>query len=167
MLALTPPAYQRLEQLVLRAVHHRGTSGALRTDVLVALVLGAPETPAGLGPLAVDLRHPKYSGHPEPVTRLSLLARERLVVRLPAPVSWRLNLLVNVAREQNPHANRTKLVVGLIWQAHTRLSRRRLHELLERANTGRADDACVAGQETAAVLSLRRPNPGPRPLRSA
>lgn len=140
-------------------------AGRCAQTVLVALLLDAPETAGALGPLAVDLRHTKYSGHPMPVTRVSALARERLVVRLPAPISWRLNVLVDLAREDNPRANRTNLVVGLIWQANSRHSRRRLHELLRRAGDCVAEEASVAGADPAAVLSLRRPHPGPRPLR--
>lgn len=159
MLALTDPALKRLDAMVRKTWRSDAGVGARRKDVLSGLILHAPEAPSALVRLAVDVRHPKYAGTSAPATRIGKIARERLVVTLPSPVSLRLNLLVHLARSEGHSAHRANLVIGLIWTGPTTI--KAITKLAHDGRNWTAAQAALASGPVGAVLTSRHPNPGP------
>ncbi len=161
MLALTPPAVQRLDNLVRQTYGREAGEGGSRREVIAGLILHAPENADSLGSLSVELRSPKYSGFQQPVSRLNELVRNNVVVQLPAPVSLRLDRLVARARDAGYRAHRTNLVVGLIFLAD-KYKPSTICRLASGTRTCPARSAALQSEPASTVLSLDRPKPGPR-----
>jgi hypothetical protein len=162
MLSLTRPASRRLDELVRWCVGATAPVQATRREVLVALILNASESPGAVAGVAPDLRQPKYSGLKKPVAGFGPIPRDRLVVKLPSPISWRLNRLVERGRTINPYVTRTSLTVGLIFIAEAG-DKDRVRKLVRDLASSKADDCALQDEAPELVLTTRRPHPGPRP----
>jgi hypothetical protein len=138
------------------------TQTASTRAIFAALILHLPERPE------VIIEMSNHSGAagpmPPPGTPAEAL-RRRTHVRLPAPLTLRLNRIIEIAGEETSmRCSRTAVVVSMMRLA--RLEERDLWIERFRAVLWRpARDAVPAAdvQEPGRVLRLHRPLPGPRP----
>lgn len=98
-------------------------------------------------------------------TRLLRQVEERAIgLQVPAPISKRLDLLVERAEAAGLRVYRKDLIAALILAAPE--SSNDLMDLLVRYRRATAGDAAVDSHATADVLSLDRARPGRRPRSS-
>jgi hypothetical protein len=138
------------------------TQTASTRAIFTALIMHLPEVPEEIVAMS------NYSGAagpmPPPGTRADLL-RRRTYVRLPAPVTLRLNRLIEIAGEETAmRCSRTAVIVSMMRRARhedRELWIERFRNVLLRP----ARDALPAADadDPGRVLSLNRPRPGPRP----
>jgi hypothetical protein len=84
-------------------------------------------------------------------------------VGLPAPLSGRLDGLVERADAAGAKTSRKELVGALLLSAP--VEGETLAEIVQRYRKATADEAKIAGQPDARFLEPERPRPGPRPRR--
>lgn len=152
---LFPPAViPRLDTLVgqLRSVGLL----ARRKDVVGALVLY--RVPATAPQLASMVRRYLVA---HAATARGRRGNDPLMLTLPPPVSLRIDLLVEVVREQGLRAYRKDLLGALVMQRAP--SSKQLSDDFRRYRQAQARDAQVSGYPLSRVLTLKRPDPGPRP----
>jgi hypothetical protein len=97
------------------------------------------------------------------VTPLRDCPESSVGLSFPLPISDRLDALVALAEASGERTNRKELVASLILAAPSQgpeLARR-----VRRYRQASAGETLLAGQETAAVLTVARHRPGPRPRR--
>lgn len=161
MLALPSGVARELDQLVWRVHFARGTRVG-RGDLVAGLILvHAPEDAEALFALAHNLSHPRHAVPGVRRDPLGIRARDRLTIRLPSPLSHRLNELIARIHDSGRRASRAGLVAGLVHSAPSEV--KRLLELCAAAREWPAERAALAGDDPRRVLSLERPRPGPRP----
>jgi hypothetical protein len=138
------------------------TQTASTRAIFAALILHLPERPEEI--VAMSNYSAAAGPMPQPGTPADLL-RRRTHVRLPAPLTLRLNRLIELAGEQTTmRCSRTAVVVSMM-----RVARQQEREIwVERFRTVLSrparDAVPVADAEAPErVLRLERPLPGPRP----
>jgi len=165
VLLLPPSALARLDELVRRAQTVAATEPFGRGEMVGGLIMRCNITdPEGL----VKLAQGRWSRNSlKTYARDDVLgnaARDRLYLRLPSPVSWRLARLVERAQRTGERVTRAGIVTGLVYIAPTGAGE--LREVVRDARTRLARDAALDGESPASVLSLGRPQPGPTPMRA-
>jgi len=109
-----------------------------------------------LGGSVADLPTGRYRG-------LVSIETEQRQLRLPSPVSLRINTLIAVLAEVDYRASRRQLVSAAVL--HQTPTGGALEESYDRYREAKARDAAVAGQPLRGVLGLAPPKPGRRPGR--
>lgn len=140
---------------------------ARRQDVLgLAIMFFAPGTPSEL--IAIMTKpHPQLRGTvgnlPTGRYRGVLTANsEQLMVRLPSPVTLRLNALVDQLLDQSFPATRRQVVSAVMLHCVPRKADE-LADAYDLYLVAPAGTAAIPGQPVSTVLSLDRPKPGRRP----
>jgi hypothetical protein len=160
MHSLPAPVMARLERLTLKA--RFGGRRATSADIISVLVLYcAPEDGDELAQLLLqptprDVREEI----PQP---LAFLPAQRRMLWLRAPISHRLNRLVDRVQELGIRTTRRDIVTALILHKAPR-SRGELAELYDRLQSANAGDAGLPGESARLVLGKRPPRPGRRPI---
>jgi hypothetical protein len=164
VLLLPTHVIPRLDELVRRAQGAGLEEPLTRAELVAGLVMRCgmtePEDLVNLSRGRTSARRIPRSEGQDPV---SVAARERLYLRLPSPVTWRLTRLVHRAQLTGERVTRAGIVTGLIWIAPTGASR--LHGLARDGRTLLAGEAALDGEPADSVLALVRPRPGPTPRR--
>jgi hypothetical protein len=157
-LMLPPGTIRRLDELVRRASGLTLGVQAARGEIVSGLVLSCTLTePEDLVALSHDVG--SLDGDAAIGDPLATRARQRLFVRLPSPVSWRLHRMVARAQLTGDRATRAGIVSGLVHTAPQ--DNDDLRRLAEDARTCLATAAALPDEDPATVLSLKRPMPGP------
>jgi hypothetical protein len=100
-----------------------------------------------------------------PDAQLQRCPEFQIGVGLPAPLSGRLDGLVERADAASAKTSRKELVGALLLSAP--VEGETLAELVQRYRKATADEAKIPGQPDARFLEPERPRPGPRPRRGA
>src|SRR4051812_33404054 len=98
----------------------------------------------------------------DPDERLHDTSQLQIGTWLPAPLSGRLDALVNRASEAGESTNRTELIAALLFDAPA--DGDRIAETLKRYRRASVQDAMVDGEDPSLFLEPRRQR-GPRPGR--
>lgn len=141
---------------------------ATRQEVLAAIVVH--RAPVRLDALLVLLRrpHPALGGPAfalPPGRRKGRVAlgNQQVMMRLPSPVTRKLDYLLDVVQHAGYPLTRRQLVCALVFHRRPPLGRANLRLYLQYCNT-EAREAAVTGRPLAAVLSLEPLPPGRRPM---
>jgi len=131
--------------------------------IFSALILYMPEDAGAIVALS---GFSAAAGPPPPPGTTADKLRRRLQVRLPAPLSLRLNRLIELAIEDSgQRCSRTAVVVSLMQQAR----RRDEHTLWRQRFTSTLSEPAIRALpqvdqgQPELVLRMQRPRPGPRP----
>lgn len=163
LFSLPPRGEKLLEELSRYRIGVSDPSQTARPRAIFsALILELPEDPMTI--CALSNYSPAAGPPPAPGSMADALRRRRQV-RLPAPLSLRLNRLIAYAGETtSQRCSRTAVVVSMMKIARQgdrqEWSARFAEVLMQRAS--RAVPGFDAGSPES-VLRLRRPSPGPRP----
>lgn len=142
-----------LDRLVIR-LRMQGRP-ATRQDVIGLLILfECPEDAASILSLlrSAPSRRSEVDG-----------AAARLMMRLPSPVSLRLNAIIDVVQREGPRVTRRDIVSALI-RRHYRMAPSGLTSRFDAYTTAVAAHAVTSTAPPEAVLSRDRPRPGRRPM---
>ena len=96
----------------------------------------------------------------DPATRLKDCPQTGTSIRVPSPITERLDQLGAIADEAGSPVNRQDLIAALILAAPE--TRDELFDLVVAYRRGTAADATVEGRDTGEILSFRRHKRGPR-----
>jgi hypothetical protein len=159
MFSLPVAAWTLLDELTTLAAGHRGRR-IYRQDLVAALVMrSAPTAAEELQKLFWE-----YIGTRQFEMSPLLLPTRQYMLRLPAPVSLRLDELVARSRELDGERVRRRDVVAALVSLRAPPEPDALDRLYEDYLGLHAADAALPGQPVAEVLSRRRPLPGVRRL---
>jgi hypothetical protein len=159
-LLLTPTAIRLLDELVRRATDMRIGVPIARAEIVSGLVLECRLTrPEDLLALSHGPGRRAFAAADRPPSPLAAVAHARLFVRLPSPVTWRLQRMVQRAQLTGERATRAGIVTGLLHTAPQ--DDAALRKLAERARTRLAATAVLDGDDPITVLTMQRPLPGP------
>jgi len=161
---------ERGEQVLLALRHYRiGTSPGATAGtraIIAAAILHMPEDPQVIVALS---NFSPAAGPAPPPGKPGDMFRRRTNVRLPAPLTLRLNRLIQLtAEETGQRCSRTAVVVSLMRLARAdskQLWRDRFTTVMTRPAGEAVPRVDAARPET--VLRLVRPSPGPRPQSQA
>jgi hypothetical protein len=133
----------------------------------MAIVVFAPESAAEL--IAIMTKpHPRLGGAPAELPtgryhRAITLQTQQLMVRLPSPVTLRLNALVSLLHEADFRASRRQLVSAIVLHRLPR-GAQALSQAFDSYRTAPASAAGITGRPLNEILSQTRPKPGRRPM---
>ncbi len=164
---LPRPVVVVLEHAV-RGLGAAGISARMQEVLGIVILVFAPDDPKELRQLMLK-PHPQLKACVADLPAGRYRRRrgsgtEQLMVRLPSPVTLRLNLLVQVLHDSGFPASRRQVVSAVALHAlPTRPAP--LVEAFEQYRAATAGKAAVTGHPRKAVLSLQPPPPGRRPMR--
>lgn len=131
--------------------------------IIAAVILHLPEDPERIALLS---GYSAAAGPPPPPGSTADKLRRRTQTTVPAPLSLRLNRLIELtALAQGVRCSRTAIVVAMMQEARRQDQRRLWRERFTRVMTTPAMSALaeVDGGDPDQVLLMTRPRPGPRP----
>ena len=100
----------------------------------------------------------------KPDASLASCEEFRIGVGVPAPLSGRLDALVELANRAGANTSRKEILAAVLLAAAAEPEA--LSELVRTYRTARVEDAIVDGTDRERFLRPERPPPGPRPRRS-
>lgn len=130
-----------------------------RGEVICATALSFDPSEADLSALVRHYKQRLSKVHPRPSGRTRGVP---LLVRMPSPISLRIDGLVESVREEGLRAYRHEVVGALINLAASR-PRQEVEAFCEAYRAARARDAAFSGLSIRKVLSQEKPRPGARP----
>jgi hypothetical protein len=163
LFSLSPAGEQSFAALQRVRVGSDGERFASTRAIVSALILYMPEEPDRI--VALSQFSAAAGPMPPPGTPADKL-RRRTQVRLPAPLSLRLNRLISLSSEHTgQRSSRSAIVVSLMKEARRRDTRALWRERFTNVLSEPAFRAVplVDADRSAVVLRLARPSPGPRP----
>jgi hypothetical protein len=155
---LAKPVATRLDRLV--SILQKNGEPIHRSDVVGALVLACKTTDADELRQAIQ----PYKANFAPPHRRRETNAMPITLQLPAPISQRIDVLVEIAREEII-VYRHDLIGTLIMAASTDLEA--LEKLVTSYRVAVAGDAAPRSRDARRVLSAVKPQPGPRRWREA
>jgi hypothetical protein len=162
MFSLPPRGEQALAALRRYRVGEASGQFAGSRAIFSALIFYMSEDPEAVAGLS---NFSPAAGPTPPAGSLAGALRRRTIVRLPAPLTLRLNRLIEIANsETGQRCSRTAVMVSLMRQARREdkdLWRARFTRVLGEPASCAVPASDAASPET--VLRLIRPRPGPRP----